>query len=192
MNKSLALLGLIASITEEGDGQGPLNLMAGAKVKFKEGDQEMAGEICAMDDGSCYNQAEDAYCVKVGDEMLMVKSSELAVSEVRAHKQKPGKPNRYTKTTQAEGKNEDDQSAGDPAAAALDQMKAHVAAVQECYGMMKEMVDPEAHPETHAMLENMTSMSGEIAPKYEAELSIPGDGGGAGVGGTEAEPPAAS
>lgn len=182
MGKAKELLGLIASITEEGE-QGPLNLVVGAKVKFMKDDQEMSGEICAQEDGYCYNQGEDAYCVKVGDEMMMVKSSDLIVGEARrsGNRTLAKKPNTFKKV-----RNEDampDEPA--PAADALSAMDAQTSAIKECVGKMREMVYPEGMPNTAAALDAMDSQADQLKEAYEDELNHNPDGGGAGDGGTE-------
>lgn len=177
--KAKQLLGLIASITEDGEGAGPLNLMAGQKVKVKQGDQIMDGEVCPMEDGSCYNQAEDSYCVKVGDQMLMVKSADVSLAETKASTQKPGKPNPYIKRKQAEAEGEEGEV--DKQAS----MAAAVDAIKECMGFMKEIAGDEA-PGTMGHIDNMDKEADQVMPTYESELSLPNpDGGGAGDGGNQ-------
>lgn len=179
MGKANEVLGLIASITEEGEGQGPLNLMVGAKVKVKQGDQVMDGEICAMDDGSCYNQAEDSYCVKVGDQMAMVKSADISMAETKAASQKPGKPNPYLKRKSSESEGEEGEV--DKQAS----MQAAVDALKECYGFMREIAGDDT-PGTNGHIDNMDKEADNVVPTFESELNLPNpDGGGAGDGGNQ-------
>lgn len=188
MGKARELLGIIASITEEGEA-GPLNLAVGAKVKFMKDGQEMVGEICADDSGACYDQAADAYCVKVGDEMMMVKSSELTVGESKkpATPAKPAAKKNHFKKTRNEDALPDEET---PAAAALAAMDGHTAAVKEACQKMREMVDPEGQPETSGMIEAMDAACDQMKATYESELNHNPDGGGAGDGGTEIPTPA--
>ncbi len=189
MGKARELLGIIASITEEGEA-GPLNLAVGAKVKFMKDEQEVVGEICADDSGACYDQAADAYCVKVGDEMMMVKSSELTVGESKkpATPAKPAakKPNPFKKTRNEDALPDEET----PAAAALAAMDGHTATIKEACAKMREMVDPDGQPNTSAMIEAMDAECDMMKQTYEGELNNNPDGGGAGDGGTEIPTPA--
>lgn len=188
MSKAAQLLALVMSIREE-DGVGPLSLAPGAKVKFMMGDQEMQGEVCMSDDGTCYNQAEDAYCVKVGEEMHWVKSADLSVVAGESKKKTPAKPAPKTKKTEAEGGDPADTNGdGEISPEELKQkMMAECMGVKECYSRMKEHASQYA-PKTMGLIESMETTVDTLMPTFESELSIPdADGGGAGEGGTEAD-----
>lgn len=189
MGKAKELLGLIASITEEGEGQGPLNLMAGAKVKFVQGESEVVGEVTAMEDGSVYDQAADAYAVKVGDQVMMVKSSDLSMAETKAARQRPGKPNPYKKTLKQESAEGEPGPVDGPAAPAEDVLAKMGEDCEMVKGVLSEMdglCDGDMCPATKGIIQEMMLKADDIMPQYESELSIPdADGGGAGDGGNQ-------
>jgi hypothetical protein len=198
MNKAQELLSVVKSIHED-DGMGPLSLNVGSKVVCVMDGQEMAGVVKADDAGMFYDAEKDAYYVDMGDHAAWCAAADVkaapseapAVSEPPHEAKKPKKPKKPGKRV-----NEDDgvpdiqadepQDAVQLINAAYDQCMSGVAAMKECMGMMKG----ESFDATSAALDGMEQQGLALKEAMDSDgLSIPDDGGGAGVGGTMQQNP---
>lgn len=205
MNKSLALIGLIAGINEE-DGVGPLSLVPGMKVKCQKDGADVEGEISADENGMIYDSAQDAYCVKSGDSIMWVKSADLQVDAPAPAAEEPAAPapagesiaakfGKKIKKNEAEGEEEPPADGNTGEEPSKEDLYQH--AKSECMGMKEALLAIHpligAHaPKAAKMMEDMCGMHDQIVESLDAEMGsqgIPGDGDAqSGKGGTEAEP----
>jgi len=203
MKKAQDLLNLCKSITEEGE-MGPLNLAVGSKVICTMDGKEMPCVVAADDSGKFYDAEKDMYyvdCAEMGKMWCAAKDMKMAEAKKPAQATKPGvkKFEERLAALRARNKKNEDDSGAPMAGNDPEQMKQIMA---ECYGaamdnvnMMKECMgmreDDSEYGNTMVALGSMYDAGKALGEAMEGDgLSIPGDGGGAGMGGTEIPTPA--